>query len=86
MSVLGIMAASLSEKAEVQVNESHREPIALFLCAVSPPGDGKSPTLKTAASPAARLGGCAARAPGGLQYPKPDDYRRQRPESFALGA
>jgi hypothetical protein len=51
MSVLGIMAAALSKKAEVQVNESHREPLALYLCGVSPPGDGKSPTLKMAAAP-----------------------------------
>ena len=51
MSVLGIMNAAVSKKAEVQINESHREPLALYLCCISQPGDGKSPTLKMAAEP-----------------------------------
>ena len=51
MSALGVMNAAVLKKAEVRINESHREPLALYLCGISQPGDGKSPTLKMAAAP-----------------------------------
>ena len=51
MAVLGILSSAVSKKAEVRVNDSHWEKLALYLCCVSPPGDGKSPTLKMVAAP-----------------------------------